>query len=237
MVKVKLVEHFYSIQGEGLYTGTPVHFVRFAGCNQNPPCVWCDTMNSIEAKGNKFEEVAVDALSYEISFSPASMVVITGGEPTLQERALIGLASDLKNRGMEIHLETNGLIYYSALNTLDFVTLSPKLPSSGGRMPEASHLNKFKGVRKELKFVIADSKDLTTCMELLEGLYDLDPIWKTTPTFLTPVWKNDLKEYQKQGHLLANAALFDDTPIRRFFTTRVLSLYISAQLHKVFNVR
>jgi len=73
---LKVNETFYSLQGEGHWTGQAMFFIRFSGCNLN--CPWCDTQ--YETFTQKEEEALVEkALEF-----PSKRVVITGGEPTLQ---------------------------------------------------------------------------------------------------------------------------------------------------------
>jgi organic radical activating enzyme len=115
-------EIFYSIQGEGRNAGMAAIFVRLAGCNLK--CVWCDTDNSCRSEldqGGILREI--DGLEAHES----SMVVITGGEPSIQD--LEPLLRVLKAQGRPIAIETNGTISlerYTGL--LDFVTVSPKTP-------------------------------------------------------------------------------------------------------------
>jgi organic radical activating enzyme len=119
MKKYKINEIFYSIQGEGFHTGTPAVFIRFAGCNLK--CDFCDTDHTEVKK----ELSAADILA-EIQMYPSPIVILTGGEPTLQiDEHLI---KALKMQGRMVHVETNGTI---ALNSelrwsIDWVTLSPK---------------------------------------------------------------------------------------------------------------
>ena len=72
----KINEIFYSIQGEGYFTGTPAVFVRFSGCNLR--CPFCDT----EHKEGKM--LSDDDIIAEINRYPALHVVLTGGEPCMQ---------------------------------------------------------------------------------------------------------------------------------------------------------
>ena len=72
-----LVEIFESLQGEGRNTGRPVVFVRFAGCNLS--CPWCDTDVS-----RRFA-LSLEELVAEVKSFRAKSVILTGGEPTVQE--------------------------------------------------------------------------------------------------------------------------------------------------------
>ena len=115
MKKYKINEIFYSIQGEGYHTGTPAVFIRFAGCNLK--CDFCDTDHADVKK----ELSAADILA-EIQMYPSPIVILTGGEPTMQiDEALI---KALKMQGLKVHVETNGTIAIPYL--VDWITLSPK---------------------------------------------------------------------------------------------------------------
>ena len=116
---LKINEIFYSIQGEGHYTGTPAVFVRFAGCNLN--CWFCDT------EFHSFTEMSEDEIVAEASQYPSRYMVITGGEPTLQLTA--SLTSKLHAIGFYIMLETNGTQPLPEGCIVDWITCSPKHPS------------------------------------------------------------------------------------------------------------
>lgn len=113
-LKYSIAETFYSLKGEGLWTGTAMFFVRLSGCNLN--CVWCDTdhgMTSFRTAKSLVEE----ALQH-----PSRRVVITGGEPTLQD--LRPLQWEFKEARFKLHLETNGT---GEINSYwDWVAVSPK---------------------------------------------------------------------------------------------------------------
>lgn len=114
-------EIFYSIQGEGLYTGTPMAFIRLAGCNLN--CEFCDTDYSTTNTLNQYE------ISTQLreKFPLISHVVITGGEPTIQDLSyLIDHLTYLK--GYRVHLETNGTGPIPP--STHWITLSPKWNSN-----------------------------------------------------------------------------------------------------------
>ena len=74
--KMRINEIFYSLQGEGSFTGTPAVFIRFSGCNTK--CPFCDTQHE------EFVEMTEDEILAEVKKDPANHVVITGGEPTMQ---------------------------------------------------------------------------------------------------------------------------------------------------------
>ena len=112
----KVNEIFYSLQGEGFWTGTPMVFVRLSGCNLK--CPFCDTDHS----GS--QEMTADEIVKAVSAvgGGCRRICLTGGEPSLQ--ADEELISAFHQAGFTVHLETNGTREVPA--GVDWVTLSPK---------------------------------------------------------------------------------------------------------------
>ncbi len=111
---MRVNEIFYSLQGEGFYTGVPSVFIRLSGCNLQ--CSFCDTTHQSFVEMSEVEIVR-QAESY-----PAKHVVITGGEPSLQLTE--SLINALHEVGKFVAVETNGT-HKLPLN-VDWITLSPK---------------------------------------------------------------------------------------------------------------
>lgn len=111
---MRINEIFYSIQGEGFYTGTPAVFIRFAGCNLK--CPFCDTNHQ------PYEDLTEEEICAEIAKYPAHLVVVTGGEPGLQLTSF--LVDKIHALGKTVAVETNGTkpIPFN----VDWVTCSPK---------------------------------------------------------------------------------------------------------------
>lgn len=110
----KINEIFYSLQGEGFHTGTPVVFVRFSGCNLK--CAFCDTRHD-SGTWMSDEDIITAVSNY-----PAKVVVLTGGEPSLWiDDAFI---TKLHQNGLYICIETNGTNLLP--EAIDWVTCSPK---------------------------------------------------------------------------------------------------------------
>ena len=109
-------EIFYSLQGEGSWTGTPMVFVRLSGCNLQ--CPFCDTDHAefTQMSASAIVEVALEA------GSGCRRICLTGGEPSLQ--ADEELISAFHAAGFTVHMETNGTREVPA--GVDWVTLSPK---------------------------------------------------------------------------------------------------------------
>ena len=113
-----VMEHFYTLQGEGFHQGRAAYFIRLGGCDVG--CVWCDVKDSWDAdKHPKFE---VRSLMSEVRKTPAEIVVITGGEPLMHN--LDELTHELQSAGLKTHIETSGA--YPLSGTWDWICLSPK---------------------------------------------------------------------------------------------------------------
>ena len=111
----KVNEIFYSLQGEGFWTGTPMVFLRFSGCNLK--CPFCDT----DHEG--YRTMTAEEIVQEVKETGGACgrVCVTGGEPGLQlNRALVDA---LHEAGFKVHVETNGT---RMLPEVDWITLSPK---------------------------------------------------------------------------------------------------------------
>lgn len=150
-------EIFYSIQGEGARTGSPVVFLRLAGCNLH--CSWCDTKHSW-GQGIELpeEDVAQRIMCYQ-----APGLVITGGEPLMQAQALEKLLP-LLPADMFIEVETNGTIAPTPLlvQRINQWNVSPKLQHAGNKECTlvADVLRNFVKTQKAwFKFVVNGEED------------------------------------------------------------------------------
>ena len=114
-------EIFYSIQGEGFNAGKAAAFVRFSGCNLK--CPFCDTEHQPN-EGMTSDDIVRAVMDY-----PSNLVVLTGGEPTLQD--LEPLIRKLHQVGKEVALETNGT--HPIPRGVDWITVSPKYAFVGDR--------------------------------------------------------------------------------------------------------
>jgi organic radical activating enzyme len=108
-----------TLQGEGAHAGRPCVFLRFAACDLQ--CPWCDTDFAAEG-AVKLEAAAIVAKLVELDVHGARMVVVTGGEPTLQWDAK--LADAIRAAGFRVHMESNGRRVPAA--PVDWLTVSPK---------------------------------------------------------------------------------------------------------------
>lgn len=173
-----VMEHFYTLQGEGAWAGVAAYFIRLGGCDVG--CVWCDVKESwpMEAHPRQTAEALVSAVLQH----PARRVVITGGEPLMHD--CTALTQALRAAGCQVHVETSGA--HPPSGTWDWITFSPK---------------KFKAPRAEwyrlaheLKVIVYNRHDLTwaeTHAEQLRAagnthcLLYLQPEWETPDA---PAW-------------------------------------------------
>src|ERR1043165_8520956 len=112
------MEHFYTLQGEGMHSGEAAYFIRLGGCDVG--CVWCDVKDSWDASKHPAmtaKEIAEVASKYD-----CRLAVVTGGEPAMYDLSV--LCNALHDAGFKVHIETSGA--YRIVGNLDWVTLSPK---------------------------------------------------------------------------------------------------------------
>lgn len=181
MKKKKINEIFYSLQGEGFHTGTPAVFVRFSGCNLR--CPFCDTRH--ETGRQMTDREIVD----EVKKYPAAMVILTGGEPSLQvDQELIDLLHDA---GKFICIETNGT--RPLPSGIDWVTCSPK----GGYAVALTHIDEVK--------VVYQGQDLVPYEHIPARHYFLQPCsGQNTDETVVCVLQHPRWRLSLQTHILIN---------------------------------
>ena len=113
-----VMEHFYTLQGEGFHQGKAAYFIRLGGCDVG--CVWCDVKDSWDA--DRHPKYEVGSLRSAVAKTPAEIVVITGGEPLMYD--LEELTKELQQAGYKTHIETSGA--YPLSGSWDWICLSPK---------------------------------------------------------------------------------------------------------------
>lgn len=138
-----VMEHFYTIQGEGFHQGRAAYFIRLGGCDVG--CVWCDVKESWDAAKHPMFEI--ESLKRAIKNTPAEIVVITGGEPLLHN--LDALTNELQKAGLQTNIETSGSSSLSG--SWNWICLSPKKFKEP--LPEVI------AVANELKIIIYNKSD------------------------------------------------------------------------------
>lgn len=196
-------EIFHSIQGEGKSIGLPSVFVRTSLCNLH--CIWCDTDYTWNWTGTRFAHVndarpgyrkfakkdwiaplEISAVAELVAAFPCKNVILTGGEPLLQQAALVELMAALRQRSSDyrFEVETNGTLVptpeFDA--AVDQYNVSPKLENSANprRLREKPAAYRFfSGSAKAVfKFVVAEKSDLEEVLSLAKN-YHIPPekIW------------------------------------------------------------
>jgi organic radical activating enzyme len=116
--RLPVMEHFYTLQGEGFHQGKAAYFIRLGGCDVG--CVWCDVKESWDL--SKHPMTKISDLLVAVRSTPSRIVVITGGEPLMHN--LDGLTATLRGKGLQTHIETSGA--HPLSGTWDWICLSPK---------------------------------------------------------------------------------------------------------------
>ena len=167
-------EIFHSLQGEGATIGTPSVFLRLAQCNLS--CSWCDTKYTWDWENFDYQREVVSMETGEVRDAILAFncphLVVTGGEPLLQQQELAPLAVFLKAEGFYCEVETNGTIVPDPelARCIDQWNVSPKLGSSGNvidrrEAPEA--LAAFSRLpNAHFKFVIVEPTDVDEVCQL-----------------------------------------------------------------------
>ncbi|MBL6445836.1 7-carboxy-7-deazaguanine synthase QueE [Fulvivirga sp. 29W222] len=195
----KKAEIFYTIQGEGKNIGRPSIFIRTSLCNLH--CSWCDTDYTWNWIGTPFKhekdaepgykkyskseyivQLSVDEIAEELSKINCKNIVLTGGEPLLQQSELLELMHLLRKNGptYRFETETNGTILPSEQfdNLIDQYNVSPKLKNSNNplKMREKPEVYKFfsGNAKAVFKFVVSSSNDLDEILDLI-ARYAISP--------------------------------------------------------------
>ena len=195
--RLPVMEHFYTIQGEGFHQGRAAYFVRLGGCDVG--CVWCDVKESWDA--SKHPLFSIEDIVSNVRQTPAKLVVITGGEPLMHN--LNALTRSLQSAGFETNIETSGA--HTLSGNWDWVCLSPK--KFKAPLPE------ILPAANELKVVIFNQSDfqwaekyaaLTTadCKLYLQPEWDKAAI--VTPLIVEYIKRNPQWELSLQIHKYIN---------------------------------
>jgi len=183
--KLPIMEAFYTIQGEGHYTGTPAYFIRLGGCDVG--CVWCDVKDSWNAEQwpkQSVEDIVAGARAHK-----GHLVIITGGEPLMYD--LTELTTALDQANLQVNIETSGA--HPLTGTWDWICFSPK--------KFMKPRNEFYHVADELKVVIYNKSDFAWAEEHAakvnpDCLLYLQPEWDKSDKML-PQIIDYVKEHPK----------------------------------------
>jgi 7-carboxy-7-deazaguanine synthase len=179
-MKLAVSEVFYSIQGEGKTTGVPAVFVRLAGCNLmcggkgtekdgklHDGATWrCDSIE-VWIKGKSKPYADILPIECQEAIRNGAHVIITGGEPMLQQKNIVGFIEYMQqnlNEDVYIEIETNGTIFPSEemQGLVDQWNVSPKLANSGMPKEDRINIDVLTGLsyyHTQYKFVVSSGKD------------------------------------------------------------------------------
>lgn len=181
--ELPIMEHFYSLQGEGFHSGRAAYFIRLGGCDVG--CVWCDVKESWNAEDHP--TLSVTEIVDAVVQSGADFAVITGGEPAMYD--LSYLTHELHEANIEIAIETSGA--YELIGGFDWICLSPKK----FKVPLEQNYEQA----DELKMIIFNKHDLQWSEELKSKVSDkcilyMQPEWDKSNEML-PIMIEYVKEH------------------------------------------
>ncbi|WP_433358841.1 7-carboxy-7-deazaguanine synthase QueE [Streptosporangium sp. CA-115845] len=213
-----------TFQGEGPSCGVPALFIRLSRCNLT--CSWCDTTytwdwSRFDPHKESTRQTVADLLAWALA-SAVKLVVITGGEPLIQQPSLIPLVRGLLAAGKRVEFETNGTIAPDPALLVDGVcfNVSPKLANSDveeDRRIKPAVLEAFVASgRAVFKFVTRTVAELDEIGALVDR-YGLDPVY-VMPEGTTP-----------QDLIAATRVLADAVAARRWYFTQRLHVLAFAE--------
>lgn len=164
--QLRVVEQFYSIQGESSFAGLPCHFIRLHGCNLR--CSYCDTVYA--NNDAQYQVVQISDLVKQYAKNETRLIEFTGGEPLLQIDPVIEACRELV-KYCTVLIETNGSVDISPFRWAPpelVLVMDVKTPSS--QMHEKLLQDNFKHLRTvdEVKFVIGDYTDFQFAKQIIE---------------------------------------------------------------------
>lgn len=218
-------EVFTSLQGEGMFTGTPSTFIRLQGCDVG--CSWCDTKHTWKLNKRHEHDNEAIRLKSQISTKTWSSIelaslleiiqtdhnttkhlVITGGEPTLYD--LQPLCHKLALMGKFVQIETSGTSEIKVTPDT-WVTLSPKI----GKIYKKKLLSSAVHRANEIKFPVQNESDIEQLKLLIQEYKNLKHL---------PIWLQPISAADEATKLCIDACLKNNWRL-------------SIQTHKLLNIR
>ena len=183
---MKINEIFYSIQGEGKWTGFPNIFIRTTGCNLR--CSYCDTKYAYKQGIEK----KIQEITKEIKKYYCTKICITGGEPLIQEDT-IELIKHLLNLKYSVIVETNGSIKIDSLKNKKNLIISLDIKTPSSKMHEKMFLQNINMLTKkdQIKFIIKNKKDYEYARIIIQKFKPKCDV------FFQPVWKTNSEKLAK----------------------------------------
>jgi 7-carboxy-7-deazaguanine synthase len=210
-----IIEIYKSIQGESSFAGLPCIFVRLAGCNLR--CTWCDSEYTFSG-GIKMSQEEVVAEVRKLA--PVRLVEITGGEPLLQEKALIPFIEQLLAERYQVLLETSGERALDKVPAVVHKIVDVKCPASGEAGKFREENLRLLSERDELKFVVADRTDYEFARQFIQAHTIRAHI------LLSPAFRKDARQRTAENFAL------DPQQLVRWMLDDALNARLSLQIHK-----
>ena len=156
VIRLRISEIFFSLQGETRTVGLPTTFVRLTGCPLR--CHYCDT--SYAFSGGDW--ITLDEVVSQVDGNSAKHVTVTGGEP-LAHPNCIPLLTALCQLGYEVSLETSGAIDIAAVDKRVVKVMDLKTPASGESDKNLWSNLDYLSTNDQIKFVICNESDYEWC--------------------------------------------------------------------------
>jgi 7-carboxy-7-deazaguanine synthase len=153
-MQVTINEIYPCIVGESLQAGLPATLVRLSGCNL--ACDYCDSRYACVESGQRR---GVEEVASALAASPLPRTLITGGEPMLQEDAVVELAAALLRTGHEVLLETNGTLPLARVPAAVIKVVDVKTPGAQAGVPFLAENYRFLQPHDQLKLVLTGRED------------------------------------------------------------------------------
>ncbi len=186
-----------TFQGEGPSAGQQAGFLRLSRCNLT--CAWCDTPYTWDWRRFDLAEqtlrLRADEALARLLAVPALLVVVTGGEPLLQQERLLPVVEGCRAAGRQVEVETNGTVMPGPplLGAVTRFNVSPKLANSAVALERRIRPGVLRALaasgKAVFKFVVEGPGDLDRVAAITAGL-GLAPVWvmpqgETTEQVLT----------------------------------------------------
>lgn len=165
-----------TIQGEGRFIGAPCYFLRLGGCDYR--CTWCDSMHAVlPEKVKQLPFLSPMEIVDQLCLLKGDFgwLIISGGNPALYDLAPILDELDHRRPGIKVAVETQGSVWGESLPNVNYLTISPKPPSSGMRTSEKvarmfqGHVETFH-IQHDYKFVVFDEIDYFYALQMADAL-------------------------------------------------------------------
>jgi len=200
-MSLKISEHFFSVQGEGVSAGTPAYFIRLQNCNmccggtggkwvkEGKASWWCDT-ETVWRQGKEYsnedliQEIPIDIL--QDILKGKIHIVWTGGEPMLQQEGIACFIERLRYQSMNFgeclysEIETNGTVLskdHFLFSDIQQINCSPKLANSGVKDSIRIKGEVIKQIKSHdnswFKFVITSEDDIKEIQETYIKPFDI----------------------------------------------------------------